>query len=605
MRRRRLPRVLSTALALLALATGHEETRAVELEGGRSVRRIEIEGNEAFSDRALRSLLRTRGRSFLHFWRSHPYRPDFIRFDQATLVQFYRRRGYLAVRLDSVSVRPLRGSLRNVDVAFHLYEGPRAIVVSVAFEGVDSLAWEELRRNLVLREGDPFDAVKLESDRQRVENRYANLGYAAVSVRDSLDVDSTRVGIRYLVRGGPRAVVGAVRVEGNRDTRTGFVKRELLLKPGDWLSRDRLATSQQHIYDSGYYTDVQFERGPIDSASHRADLFVSVRERKLAWVDLGLGYGTLDQLRVTSGWGDRNLFHTGMRLSITGKTGVHFRTHPLRAILHDKRGDVALSQPWFLRTRTLATLGGYAEETTPVTLGDLPPYRAVGGTFTLRRDLWRHTRGSLSLENRYVISDTASSDTALIAIGAISAKQRYTTNRVTSTLERDTRSDIFDPKAGSDLLGSIEVAGGALQGNSQFVKTNALGSVYLPARGAATLAVRARAGYIWPFGQREGPGIQGLDLIPVVERFRTGGATTVRGYFESDLGSRKLKPKPDEVRGGEVLLLGSVELRFPLAWIVSGALFLDAGNVWDKPSDLTLRRVCSPLAPGAGYQDMR
>jgi outer membrane protein assembly factor BamA len=87
----------------------------------------------------------------------------------------------------------------------------------------------------------------------------------------------------------------------------------------------------------------------------------------------------------------------------------------------------------------------------------------------------------------------------------------------------------------------------------------------------------------------------------------------VRGYFENDLGTRTslaLNEAGDTTqvsvrRGGEVLLLGSVELRFPLAWIVSGALFLDAGGVWDKMQDLTLRRTLSPLAPGAGYQDMR
>lgn len=581
----------------------------MDLERGRSVRHLTVEGNEAFSDRTLKSLLRTRGSSFTRFWRSHPYRPDFIRFDQATLLQYYRRWGYLGARADSVSVNPVSMSSRDVDVTFHVFEGLRAVVDTVTFEGVDRLSEVEIRRKLTLRRGEFFDAANLETDRQQVENWYANLGYAAVVVRDSLEIDSIRVGILHLVKPGPRARVGAVSVEGNRETRAGFVTRELLLRRGDWLSRERLATSQRRIYDSGYYSDVRFERGPIDSLSHQADLFVTVRERKLAWVDFGLGYGTPNQLRVTSEWGNRDLFHTGMRFSVSGKIGVRFRGHPLRAIPGDKRGDVALSQPWFLRTRTQATLGGYAEEIRPNTLGDLP-LRAVGGTFTLRRELSRRTRGYVSLENRYVISDSI-----LINTGALPGRRSYTTNRVTTTVERDSRTDVFDPRDGSDLLGSVEVAGGALQGNTQFVKTSTSGSVYFPV-GGAILALRARAGYVWPFGRgvsRAGPGYQGLDFIPVDDRFRTGGATTVRGYFENDLGTRTytVEVSPDSFatvttpRGGEVLLLGSAEFRFPLAWIVSGALFLDAGNVWDKPSDLTLRRVMSPLAPGAGYEDMR
>jgi outer membrane protein insertion porin family len=611
LKRRRL-KALPAGLALLVLAAGATPAPAVDLEGGRSVRHLRIEGNDAFSDGTLKSLLRTRGRSTLHFWRSHPYRPDFIRFDQATLLQYYRRWGYLDAHADSVSVNPVSKGSEDVDVTFHVLEGPRAVVDTVDLEGVDSLTATEIRKKLTLRTGDFFNAVKMESDRQRIEDRYANLGYAAVSVRDSLQIDSTRVRVRHRVRPGLRARVGAISVEGNRETRENFVARELLLHRGDWLARERLAASQQRIYDSGYYTDVQFERGPIDSVTHVADLFVTVRERKLAWVDLGLGYGTLDQLRVTSEWGNRNLFHTGMRFSISGKTGVHFRDHPIRAILGDKRADVALSQPWFLHTRTQATLGGYAEEISPVTdKASNVPLRAVGGTFSLRREIWRHTRAYVSFENRYVISDSIILDT-----GALPGRRSYTTNRVTSTLERDTRGDIFDPKAGQHLLGSVEIAGGALQGNTQFVKTTSLGAVYFPLGKDATLALRLRGGYVWPFGagvSRVGAGYQGLDFIPVDDRFRTGGATTVRGYFENDLGTRTytVEAAPDSfvtvttIRGGEVLILGTVELRFPVGWIISGALFLDAGNVWDKPSDLTFRRVFSPLAPGAGYEDMR
>ena len=59
------------------------------------------------------------------------------------------------------------------------------------------------------------------------------------------------------------------------------------------------------------------------------------------------------------------------------------------------------------------------------------------------------------------------------------------------------------------------------------------------------------------------------------------------------------------LEGGEVLLLGSAEARFPLFWIVGGAVFLDAGNVWERPRDVTLRRVFTVLGRGAGYSDMR
>ena len=46
-----------------------------------------------------------------------------------------------------------------------------------------------------------------------------------------------------------------------------------------------------------------------------------------------------------------------------------------------------------------------------------------------------------------------------------------------------------------------------------------------------------------------------------------------------------------------MLLLGNVEARFPLFWIVSGAVFLDAGNVWERPEDITLESIRPYLRP--------
>ncbi len=52
-------------------------------------------------------------------------------------------------------------------------------------------------------------------------------------------------------------------------------------------------------------------------------------------------------------------------------------------------------------------------------------------------------------------------------------------------------------------------------------------------------------------------------------------------------------------------MLGSVEARFPLVWILGGAVFMDAGNVWERPQDITLERLFTVTGPNAGYSDMR
>jgi hypothetical protein len=55
--------------------------------------------------------------------------------------------------------------------------------------------------------------------------------------------------------------------------------------------------------------------------------------------------------------------------------------------------------------------------------------------------------------------------------------------------------------------------------------------------------------------------------------------------------------------GGEVLLEGNLELRFPLPFPgdrIRGAAFLDAGQVWLRPEDVSLRGLA--VTPGVGVR---
>jgi len=71
--------------------------------------------------------------------------------------------------------------------------------------------------------------------------------------------------------------------------------------------------------------------------------------------------------------------------------------------------------------------------------------------------------------------------------------------------------------------------------------------------------------------------------VPIYERFFAGGAYTIRGYDERSVGPKDSASK-DPI-GGEAMLVGNVELTFPLYENIKGAFFYDVGNVWKDKSD--------------------
>ena len=584
-----------------------------DLEFERTVRKVEIHGNVAYEDGELRDLLRTRGSSFWKPWKKHPLRADFIRADRQTLGSFYRRHGYLYARVDSVSILPV-GTSKKSDVHFFLSEGRRATIESIRITNPGPLPEKDIRSRLLYQEGSPLDFAVLEASRDSVVNGYADRGYVLGRVVDSLSIDSTRVHVFYEMRPGPRVLMGNVVVEGTQKTKPAYVSRELVLDDGDVMRRSKLVHSQQRIYDSGLYTDVQMEIAPLDSASSKSDLFVRVRERKMGWVDAGIGYGNIDQIRLTGQWGQRNIFRSSMRFIATGKLGIRLEKSEESGYLGDRRVDASLTHPWPFGVRLTTTLGVYAEDEPVVDENDFP-LQAYGGSILFASSFLRDARTSASYELRHVTNDSLISPEP----GAAAVKDTsYTTHRIAFTGQWDTRLNIFDPKQGHDVNGRLEFVRGAKGGT--FTKFGLQGTRYLPIRSSkkSILAFRIRGGYIEPWGSQ--PDSDPLLLvppelsrIPEEDRYRTGGASTVRGYFENELGTREVATsdttddpaKMDRVvRGGQVLLLVSAELRFSLPWIFQGALFFDGGNAWERPEDIKLRKILS-FAGGAGYNDMR
>src|SRR6185369_5262565 len=97
-----------------------------------------------------------------------------------------------------------------------------------------------------------------------------------------------------------------------------LARRELLLKPGETFRRSYLERSVQRLYDTGLYSQVQVSSA-IDTSAAKLDMLLRVSERKPRWVDLGIGSGSVDLLRFTGAWGNRNLNHNALMGSLTGE----------------------------------------------------------------------------------------------------------------------------------------------------------------------------------------------------------------------------------------------------------------------------------------------
>ncbi|MFW5720924.1 MAG: BamA/TamA family outer membrane protein, partial [Bacteroidota bacterium] len=115
---------------------------------------------------------------------------------------------------------------------------------------------------------------------------------------------------------------------------------------------------------------------------------------------------------------------------------------------------------------------------------------------------------------------------------------------------------------------------------SQYIKFDADFRYYDTKSESSSFAYRIFAGVGIPYGNSQS--------LPFEKMYFSGGANSIRAWNVRSLGpgsySGKLYTRfPNQT--GDIKLEANAEYRFKLFWILEGALFLDAGNIWYLNSD--------------------
>jgi outer membrane protein assembly complex protein YaeT len=591
------------AVALPAACLAQEEL----LQELKKVSAVKVEGNRHLSDGALKKVMKTRGPSFWPWGDTPVLRYDFLRSDLISIRQLYTRYGYLDARAEfqvDAGKRP-----DKVAVTFRIVEGRPSRIRDVRLTGMHAFGERELARRLWAKVGKPFDPAYLQLDTLRLSELYEEKGYRphvlAEAWRDS--IDSLRVSVRYGIDEGVRYRFGQVTITGRQNVNERLVRRELVTPAGATYQRSRVIRSQERLYDSGLFSQVQIEPLP-DSTRTIMDLALRLRERRPRWLDAGVGSGTEERFRLTSEWGHRNVLGRGLQAVAT--TRLSYYADPEQFARFQRfHVEGSLLDPWLLRSRTRGQVTPYYERYHDRNKDRPWVVRQYfeGVNFVLRRELNRFTRVNLAQENLYARQRFELTEPALVDSATRDSLQnvvvpKYTTHRLALGFERDTRDNPFRTGRGSALVTSIEVAGGPLSGTSSFRKAQLAASWYTPFREGWVFASHFVGGVVQPFGptpQFSPSSVVDREVarVPLEDRFRIGGVNSLRFYDENAI--------PPAGSGGLALLQGNLELRVPtpvrLPFLgpVGIEAYLDAGNVWARREYIRW----SQLASGSDESD--
>ena len=139
---------------------------------------------------------------------------------------------------------------------------------------------------------------------------------------------------------------------------------------------------------------------------------------------------------------------------------------------------------------------------------------------------------------------------------------------------------------------------------AQFLKLNTEFRYHYVINDDMMLAMRATGGAIWSYGNSLYP--------PFTEKFYIGGANSVRAWPARHIGPGGEQLDKDNrlffIHTGDMRLEANMEFRFRMLGNLHGALFLDAGNVWNLHEDelnendkFRLKTFLKQVAVGTGF----
>lgn len=540
--------------------------------------------------------------------------------DRENLTFLYQQHGYLDTRVEY----ELLPEETRVAVLFRIDEGPRTFVRELLITGNEQLTTAQLMEEIQLSEGMPFSPLALAQDRADIIASYENLGYRDVEFRSHVEnLESENVSLTYVISEGRQYFSDEVVIFGNLQTRLPVIEREVSIKPQSPLSLEQLLQTETNLYGLAIFNRVQVRTVDTVKDPLLKTVLVDVTEGSKYTLLYGIGYeqtltdARSEGLRGTFGITDNNFLGMGRSLSLGLRAGSLRQRGNLsytvpRPFGRNLPSIFSLTADNQRRVRTIEE-GDEGEEAELLNISGRPfdSLRLIGSSQTERR---LSRRESLFFRFTFERISLTVPEQLKTPLQFFREEEDLRLSSLALSYLNESRDDPADPTSGFFVSGEAQMAARPLGSNEEFLRFLAIGQYYYRAFPDLIVAASLRIGLIEPFGITSAKDV--ANPIPISERFFAGGPTSLRGLPQDLAGpllpdpdregepflvNRGTREDPDLTAvplGGNALIIGNLEARFPARGLVGGVLFYDIGNVF--PTITKIAETSFSNAVGAG-----
>ena len=576
-------------------------------------------GNQGFATEIIRSRMQVQPAS--KFFSHGRYSQGLLNDDIGGLENLYRSNGFLDVKITSSIEDDYKGRNNELAVMLKVDIGQQTLVGALEIVGNNAHPDQPLPE-LNTAVGQAFAQTKIGEDREIVLNYYFNRGFPNATFEASAEPMSggaPRMDVRFNIHEGEQEFVDKLLVSGMNYTKPFVVQRQIQVKPGDPLSQTDMLNTQQGLYDLGIFSQVDTAVQNPEGAEKTKNVLVQVQEARRYTFTYGGGFefqtGSGNEAQGISGVSP--LVSLGVsRLNLWGRD--HTITFDGRYGSLQKRGLLRYDAPrWLNNPAWTLSFTGFYDDTLDVTTFHS---QRLEGSVQAEQKINKISTIDYRFQYRLVKATDVKVTTNLIPLLSLPVR----VGEPGFGYIRNTRDSDLETTKGTYNTIDEGVATGYFGSQADFNRVLVQNSTYhtfgkhRPNGRKFVFARSIRIGLESPFNNtinvepgQSAPGTS--TLIPLAERFFSGGGNSNRGFGLNQAGPRD--PQTGFPLGGGAMFLNSLELRFPpptLPYVqdnLSFAIFHDAGNVFadgrDEVNSLLRWRQRNPtlcLQPGTAAQ---
>jgi outer membrane protein insertion porin family len=542
---------------------------------------IDFTGNQHFSDRRLRSVMKEVKKNNLISWirKKNLYIPSKLDEDLEHLKNYYQDYGYYDIAFGDPQIVTVGKNTKKprVKVIIPVKEGSVHKYGDVSVSGNTVFTSDQIIGDWPLKKGEIIRRKPIQARADAFGDAYRMRGYIYAYVNpEYVTKDDGTIDVHLQVFEGEQFRLGRLEFQGNTTTKDKVLRREIFLEEGQIMDMETFKQSLYKLGQLGYFKVSENPDFKVNPESKTVDILVKGNEEGKNDIQFGGGYSEGGGFFVQSQFSTRNFLGEGENFGLSFQKGN--RTNFF---------SFSYADPWFMDTPNSLGVSLFDRNTQyPASVGY--EERGKGGTVAYGYRLHRFDSLSvvygLQRSKIHYETNTIPDNNGNVPLSDIT-DFTYTTSSIGPSYHFDSRDNPFDTTRGGRLSLSAIYSGGPLGGTIHMVKPTLAGTKFFRLSRKTSFSINVEAGQIFPLSTdrdcaftRTEAFEQRIDqCIPDTDRFLVGGEYSVRGFRLGTLGPVETLNGAEYRPGGYKYHVTNAEWIFKINDPLRFVLFADAG----------------------------